>query len=321
MRKLIGTIRHLDTEPWKNASLFLTLINGTYTSVDQYPIDTKHFKTDKDGKFEVFVIPNTGLQESYYVLTTPDSKKHAFTIPDGTSDIDFSVVREAGIVVNNPNYNNILNFLTNYINDAIAGIQASSVIAELFTCGQTVSALKALRYDVTTGKVFYASSNDITHLNKCVGISNESGVLNDVIQVITSGYITDNSWNWTIGQPIFFNSEGTLTHTPGTAYYQQIGIPVTPNKILVSIGQPIQIIDNVVIPPDPDPDDSAVLNMWSTSYYVAPPVLEPEPEPDNSVILNMWSTSYYIAPETPSEPEPEPEPDNSVILNMWTATF
>ncbi|AND75659.1 hypothetical protein [Nostoc phage A1] len=241
MRRLKGTIRHLDDQPWINVSLFLTLINGTFNSANQYPIDTKHAKTDQNGEFVFNVVPNVGIDQSYYILTTPDNKKHSFTVPDGTSDIEFSVVREAGIIATDPEYTNVLNYLEDYIDDAIANIQASSVIAEIFTCGQTISALKALRFDSSTGKVFYASSSDATHLNKCVGVSSQSGVLNDNIQVVTSGYLSDQSWNWTIGSPIFFDSGGTLTHTPGSSYYQVIGIPVTTNKVLISVEQPIKL--------------------------------------------------------------------------------
>ncbi|QVQ57102.1 hypothetical protein ELBI_97 [Anabaena phage Elbi] len=241
MRKLFGTIRKLDDQPWANVSLFLTLVNGSYTSDSQYPIDTKIIYTNDSGEFESNVISNTGLEASYYILTTPDNKKHAFTIPDGTTPINFSDVREAGIIATDPEYTNVLQYVQNYIDDAIASIQASSVIADIFICGQTISALKALRYDTATNKVFYISSSDVTHLGKCIGISSQSGILDDNIQVVTSGYFIDNSWNWSSGNPIFFDANGTLTQTPGVNYYQVVGIPITPTKILVSIEQPIKL--------------------------------------------------------------------------------
>ncbi|QLF85064.1 hypothetical protein [Nostoc phage YongM] len=241
MRQLIGTIKHLDDSPWINVSLYLTLVNGTYTSVNQYPIDTKHTKTDINGEFTFNVISNTGVEQSYYILTTPDNKKHAFTIPEGTTPINFTDVREAGIIATDPEYTNVLQFIQDYIDDAIASIQASSVIADLFICGQSISALKAVRYDTVTSKIFYASSSDSTHINKCVGITSQSGALNASVQVITSGYLSDNSWNWIVGTPIFFDSGGNLTQTPGTEYYQTVGIPVTDKKILVSIEQPVRL--------------------------------------------------------------------------------
>ncbi|AND75564.1 hypothetical protein [Nostoc phage N1] len=241
MRLLTGTIKHLDDSPWANVSVYLSLVDGTYDSENQYPIDVKSEKTDSGGNFSFNVVPNTGLSPSYYVLTTPDGKNHAFTVPDGTTPVDFSTLREAGILATDPEYTNVLQYIQDYIDDAIASIQASSVIADIFTCGQVISALKAIRYDAITGKVFYASSSDVTHLGKCVGISSQSGNINDNVQIITSGYLSDNFWNWTLGTPIFFDANGTLTQTPGINYYQVVGFPVSTTKILVSIEQPIKL--------------------------------------------------------------------------------
>lgn len=241
MRTLTGTIKHLDDTPWRNALVYLTLVDGTFTNTNQYPIDVKTAKTNENGLFTFNVVPNTGLSQSYYILTTPDGKNHSFTIPDGTTPIDFSVVRQAGIIVNDPDYNNILNYLQNYIEDAIATIEASAVIAEIFTCGSTISALKAIRYDSATNKVFQANSSDATQINKCIGISSQAGNINANIQVVTSGYLFDAAWNWTIGSALFFDSGGNLTHTPGVSFYQVVALPVATNKILVSIEPPIKL--------------------------------------------------------------------------------
>jgi hypothetical protein len=128
VRNIVGTILHSDGSPWVNLSVYLVLVNGTFnTDNEHFPKDFRRYTSDKNGRLKIPVTPNTGEEPSYYILKFPDNNKLFFTVPDGDFDINLSVVREAGIMVNDPGYNNVLQYLQEYIDSSIANLEQTSV--------------------------------------------------------------------------------------------------------------------------------------------------------------------------------------------------
>ncbi len=239
MRTIIGTVKSFTGEPISQTPIYLSLMDGTYNNSGNYPAYLKTVVTNSDGTFSIPVVPNIGNQPGYYSLILPDGKSIIFNIPDGEGSIDLSVLREVSFIMVNPEYPNILEYLQDYIDDSLSDIQVSTEIAATYVSGTVISALRAVKFDSVTSKIFHASSNSIIDFNKVVGITDGSGTLNESVRVVTSGYFSDSSWSWIVGNPIFFNDSGVLTQTPGTAYYQVVAIAVTQQKILVSINEPI----------------------------------------------------------------------------------
>jgi hypothetical protein len=138
-RNIVGTILHSDGTPWVGTTLYISLVNGTFdTNNNHYPGWIKLYRTGENGSITIPVTPNTGVNPGYYILRLPDNKKITFVVPEGTNDINLNVLRESEIMVNDPEYNNVLQFLQNYIDDAIANIEVSggTPIASSTTSGK-----------------------------------------------------------------------------------------------------------------------------------------------------------------------------------------
>jgi len=85
-----------------------------------------------------------------------------------------------------------------------------------------------------------ASSSNVTHASKVIGISSTSALQNTTISVATSGDIIEPSWTWIEGNPIYLASNGSLTQTPPTSgFILQVGMAATPIKMLIQIKFPI----------------------------------------------------------------------------------
>lgn len=75
-----------------------------------------------------------------------------------------------------------------------------------------------------------------------LGIITSAYSADDVVSVQITGTITEPSWNWTLGLPIFVGPNGTLTQTPpSTGVLQIIAYPILSNRILIDKQQPITI--------------------------------------------------------------------------------
>lgn len=110
----------------------------------------------------------------------------------------------------------------------------------LTTAGQTISALKVLTIDTTTGKAIYADKDTSGHCNRILGVSYTSGLINESITVITKGEMTDNSWAWDLTKPVFLGSNGVLTQTsPTTGFRVIIGFPISATMLNIQISEGI----------------------------------------------------------------------------------
>jgi len=125
----------------------------------------------------------------------------------------------------------------------IPGPEGTSVAS--YTAGESISALRGCYVDSTIDKVFKADSTDNEHCLKFVGISTESGILDQPILIQRRGIIEDAFWSWnTIGDSsIYLGIDGALTQiAPISGVRLRVGFAMSPTKILIDVSEAVVLI-------------------------------------------------------------------------------
>ena len=104
--------------------------------------------------------------------------------------------------------------------------------------GETIAAYKAVYYAIessadTEGKVYKALANNDGA--PCIGLTIESGVLDERNRIQRVGEITNGSWTWDPGDLIYVDEStaGELTNAEPSAGGQLLAQAITPTKILL----------------------------------------------------------------------------------------
>jgi len=95
-------------------------------------------------------------------------------------------------------------------------------------------------YYPVTSTGYAASSNEVTHIGKVVGIITENAENGKSQVVITSGMITNLAWSFTPGMPVYLNGNTLSNTAPTTGFVQRIGIATSSNTLVVQIGPSIR---------------------------------------------------------------------------------
>lgn len=104
----------------------------------------------------------------------------------------------------------------------------------LATLGETVAAKKAVYLPVGGTKVMKARGDNFRQPS--LGLTLESGVLDDEVRIQRVGPITDTGWSWATGTPVYLdpNTAGELTQTPPASNKQFMGIPISATVLILS---------------------------------------------------------------------------------------
>lgn len=119
------------------------------------------------------------------------------------------------------------------------GIQiarAAKPFLSRYVAGEAVSALRAVRYDATTGRVVYARPPEL-EARLPLGITVTGVLAGEEVTVRSGGELTDGSWSWTAGEPILLGATGVLTQSQPAlqAYLVVLGVAMTPTTIVINI--------------------------------------------------------------------------------------
>jgi hypothetical protein len=112
---------------------------------------------------------------------------------------------------------------------------------ELMTkvAGESLGGHRVIIID-SDNKVYYADRTNPVHMYKVVGITRGAVNSGDNVEIQTYGLMTELSWNWTAGQPLFLDTNGLLTQTPPTnGFLLIIAEALTSTDIFISIKNPI----------------------------------------------------------------------------------
>lgn len=109
-----------------------------------------------------------------------------------------------------------------------AGPAGSPDIA--LTAGETLSGHRVVVAGL--GGVLYAQPSNVAHADAVVGITTGAAISGASVMVRGSGDMTEPSWSWTAGQPLFVIANGQLSHTPPiSGWVQMFAVALTATRI------------------------------------------------------------------------------------------
>lgn len=89
------------------------------------------------------------------------------------------------------------------------------------------------------GGVDYASSDDVADADAIVGFTQTAAALGQPINVQTGGEMTEGSWDWIVGQPVFCGLNGLPTQVPPiTGFLCRVGKATASTTILINVEEP-----------------------------------------------------------------------------------
>lgn len=108
-----------------------------------------------------------------------------------------------------------------------------------FDAGQPILAYKVITLN-NTGHAIYASSDNLNHVNKVLGVSKNAANTGHRITIRNTGLLTNIGWQWSAGQPLYLGLNGDITSSADTGLFSNnIGYAVTETTIFINIGRSI----------------------------------------------------------------------------------
>lgn len=122
--------------------------------------------------------------------------------------------------------------------DAV-GNPGSNVVLSL-TAGEALSGHKVVRS--SGGQALYANSAISSHGAAVIGITTAAASSGAAVSVQSQGTMTEPSFAFTPGQPIYLSGTGGLSHTPASSgVVLQVAVALTATTIIIDIKQPINV--------------------------------------------------------------------------------
>lgn len=91
--------------------------------------------------------------------------------------------------------------------------------------------------------VGYCDAGTLAHMFTCLGVTTGGAADGGPVIVTSLGELTEPSWSWTAGLPIFCGAQGVLTQTydPAWAWCLVVAVAETSTKIFIQPRTPIAI--------------------------------------------------------------------------------
>lgn len=97
------------------------------------------------------------------------------------------------------------------------------------------------------GRALYADSSQIDHLHRVVGITTGAADVDSGVSLVGNGPLSEVSWNWAVGLPIYLGTNGLLTQAvpaaPAAKFSLVVGFPTSSTSMFVNIREPITLIN------------------------------------------------------------------------------
>jgi len=104
--------------------------------------------------------------------------------------------------------------------------------------GNNLAALRVVA--LINDLLVYADSSNIAHAYAVVGLVLEPIAAGMEAQALQEGIVSDSSWNWIAGQPIYLGAQGQLTQTapepPLVAFLLPVGAALLSDRIQFNVG-------------------------------------------------------------------------------------
>ena len=119
------------------------------------------------------------------------------------------------------------------------GAKGDSVTAVTKVAATVLNGNRVVTLDAS-GEAIFADSSTLAHRDKVLGITTGAAVLGGDATIQTYGELTEPSWAWTAGEPVYLGLTGLLTQTPPTTgFLQRMGFAVVATKLFIDIDSPI----------------------------------------------------------------------------------
>jgi len=122
-------------------------------------------------------------------------------------------------------------------------VNSSSNIIEFYESGDNIGGYRAVILD-NSGKIQYINISNEHNIEMFLGITTQSAITGDIIGVVTSGYISNSSWNFIPGNNVFIGQNAILTQNNpiNNAFIQKIGIATNATTINIMRNSYIKLI-------------------------------------------------------------------------------
>ena len=129
----------------------------------------------------------------------------------------------------------------NNLQDQINNINLKANIYK-FTAGETLGGQRLVM--LINNKAHYFDPTDDNNIGKELGITNQSAIINSLVDVVIGGVITDIGWGLTPNFIYYAGVNGTITTVLPTApfIFQRIGVAIDSNSLKLEFSEPISII-------------------------------------------------------------------------------
>ena len=116
------------------------------------------------------------------------------------------------------------------------GAQVVSYIAGVALGGHRMVVLDASQ------QAQYASSATPAHISIVLGMTTGAAIAGAPVQIQTGGEITEPSWSWSLGSPVYLGVNGLLTQTPPSSGFSLvIGFPISATVLFINLREPVII--------------------------------------------------------------------------------
>lgn len=133
----------------------------------------------------------------------------------------------------------VVNNTTNVVGGS-ADDAAKTIIKKI--CTETITQFSIVRL-VSSTQTSLASIETYVRA-KAVGIALQSGIIGDQIRILTFGILEDPSFNFTLNEPIFLDTNGVISQIPPiatTLFELNIGQSLGVGAIEIKVGEPKEI--------------------------------------------------------------------------------
>lgn len=92
------------------------------------------------------------------------------------------------------------------------------------------------------GSASYADCATLAHMGRVAGVTKGASAAGGDVTIVRSGALSEPSWTWTTGSPVFLGSEGRLTQTPPQGgFLQVIGLALSATELFINPREPIRL--------------------------------------------------------------------------------
>jgi len=126
-----------------------------------------------------------------------------------------------------------------YLAQAAGQVQLTAIAATALSGHRAVTPLP-------DGTLEYASNAVAAHLHAPLWITRGAVIAGDLVTVLAYGALTESSWAWTPGVPLFLGTNGLLTQTspvaPAALFSAQVGTATGPTSAFVDRQSSISLV-------------------------------------------------------------------------------